>query len=111
MPAEKLTQMANIWLSCTEYVISAGLLWWISLVQMRGFYCAKISASAGKSEIWNIKSGLVPLIYLRESPSGGGHSGIILYICMTKVFSNTPTQFSGHLQNCTLNNFFLQDFV
>ena len=26
MPGEKLIQTANIWLSCTEYVISAGLL-------------------------------------------------------------------------------------
>ena len=26
-PAEKLIQAANIWLSCTKYVISAGLLW------------------------------------------------------------------------------------
>ena len=25
-PGEKLIQTANIWLSCTEYVISAGLL-------------------------------------------------------------------------------------
>ena len=32
MPGEKLIQAVNIWLSCTKYVISAGLLWWISLV-------------------------------------------------------------------------------
>ena len=35
MPGEKLIQTANIWLSCTKYVISAGLLWWISLVYRR----------------------------------------------------------------------------
>ena len=27
---EKLIQTAIIWLSCTTYVISVGLLWWIS---------------------------------------------------------------------------------
>ena len=36
MPGEKLIQTANIWLFCTEYVISAGLLWWISLVHRKG---------------------------------------------------------------------------
>ena len=35
MPGEKFIQTSNIWLSCTEYVISAGLLWWISLVYRR----------------------------------------------------------------------------
>ena len=34
MPGEKLIQTANIWLSCTKYIISAGLLWWISLVHI-----------------------------------------------------------------------------
>ena len=52
MPGEKLIQTANIWLSYTNYVISAGLLWWISLVHMRGLKTAKISARV-KIEIWN----------------------------------------------------------
>ena len=55
MPGEKLIQTANIpldiWLSCTEYVISVGLLWWISLVHKRVLKTAKISASVEKSEI------------------------------------------------------------
>ena len=50
MPGEKLIQTANIWLSCTKYAISAGLLWWISLVHRRGLLTAKISASVEKSE-------------------------------------------------------------
>ena len=50
MPGEKLIQSANIWLSCTNYVISAGLLWWISLVHRRGLQTAKILASVEKSE-------------------------------------------------------------
>ena len=50
MPGEKLIQTANIWLSCTNYVISAGLLWWISLVHRRGLKTAKTSASVEKSE-------------------------------------------------------------
>ena len=55
MPGEKLIQTANIWLSCTNYVISAGLLWWVSLVHRRGLKTAKISASVEKVkiEIWN----------------------------------------------------------
>ena len=55
MPGEKLIQTANIWLSCTKYAISAGLLWWISLEHRRGLYTAKISASVEKVkiEIWN----------------------------------------------------------
>ena len=61
MPGEKLIQTANIWLSCTNYVISAGLLWWISLVHRRGLKTAKISASVEKSENWNMESWLVPL--------------------------------------------------
>ena len=36
MPGEKLIQTANIWLSCTNYAISAGLFWWISLVLIEG---------------------------------------------------------------------------
>ena len=52
MPGEKLIQTANIWLSCTKYVISAGLLWWISLVHRRGLKTVKILAlSVEKSEI------------------------------------------------------------
>ena len=50
MPSEKLIQNANIWLYCTNYVISAGLLWWVSLVHRRGLKTAKISASVEKSE-------------------------------------------------------------
>ena len=43
MPGEKLIQAANIWLSCTKYAISAGLLWWISLVhRSRGLLFCKI---------------------------------------------------------------------
>ena len=30
MPGEKFIQTANIWHSCNDYVIFAGLLWWIS---------------------------------------------------------------------------------
>ena len=50
MPGEKLIQSANIWLSCTNYAISAGLLWWISLVHRRSLQTAKISARVEKSE-------------------------------------------------------------
>ena len=50
MPGEKLIQTANIWLSCTNYDISAGLLWWIRLVHWRGLKSAKISANVEKSE-------------------------------------------------------------
>ena len=51
MPGKKLIQGANIWFSCTEYAISAGLLYWISSVHRRGLQTAKISASVEKSEI------------------------------------------------------------
>ena len=34
MPSEKLIPTANIWLSCTNYVISAGLLWWIGNIHV-----------------------------------------------------------------------------
>ena len=27
MPSKKLIQTTNVWLSCTEYVISTGMLW------------------------------------------------------------------------------------
>ena len=36
MHGEKLIQTANIWLSCTNYVIAAGLLWWISFMNIGG---------------------------------------------------------------------------
>ena len=62
MPSEKLIQTANIQLSCTDYVISAGLLWWISLVHRKGLYTAKISASEEKSENRNMESWLEPLM-------------------------------------------------
>ena len=61
MPGEKLIQTANIWLSCTNYDISSGLLWWISLVHWRGLQTAKILASVEKSENWNMESWLGPL--------------------------------------------------
>ena len=61
MPGEKLIQTANIWLSCTKYDISAGLLWWICLVHRRGLLNAKISASVEKSENRNMGLWLVPL--------------------------------------------------
>ena len=61
MPGEKLIKTANIWLSCTNYVISAGLLWWIILVHMRGLETPKISAIVEKSENLNMESWLVPL--------------------------------------------------
>ena len=35
LPGEKLIHTANIYLSCAECVISAGLLWWISLVKLQ----------------------------------------------------------------------------
>ena len=47
MPGKKLIQTANIWLSCIYYDISAGLLWWISLVHMRGTV-SKLSESVEK---------------------------------------------------------------
>ena len=61
MPGEKLIQTANIWLSCTKYFISAGLLWWISSVHRWGLWTVKISASVKKSANWNMESWLVPL--------------------------------------------------
>ena len=67
MPGEKLIQTANSWLSCTEYVIFAGLLWWIGLVHRKGRLTAKISASVEKGEIWNMKSWSVPLDILNMS--------------------------------------------
>ena len=48
MPGEKLIQAAKIWLFCTKYDISAGLLWWITLVHRRGLFTAKISPRCGK---------------------------------------------------------------
>ena len=55
MPGEKLIRTANIWLSCTNYVISAGLLWWISPVQTRGPKLQKYQQvwKEVKIEIWN----------------------------------------------------------
>ena len=76
MPGEKLIQTVNIWLSCTKYVISAGLLWWISLVHRRGLSSANISASVEKSENLNMESWLVPLIpgdgLVRDPGNGSG---------------------------------------
>ena len=54
MLGKNLIQTANMWLPCTEYVISAGLLLWISLEHLRGLQTAKISASVEKSEIYEI---------------------------------------------------------
>ena len=54
MPGKKLIKTVNIWLSSTKYVISAGLLWWISLVHMRCLSTAKsASVEKVKIEIWN----------------------------------------------------------
>ena len=47
-PGKNLIQTANIWLSCTEYVVLVGLLWWISLIHKKGLKPAKISASGEK---------------------------------------------------------------
>ena len=66
MPQEKLIQTANIWLSCTECVISAGLLWWISLVHKRAVKLKKKKKNKyGKSESWNMKSWQAPLIWTK----------------------------------------------
>ena len=55
MPGEKLIQIANIWLSCTNYVISAGLLWWISSAHRRVSKLQKYQQvwKKVKIEIWN----------------------------------------------------------
>ena len=50
MPGEKLIQTANIWLSCTNCVISEGLLWWISLVLGGVFKLQKYQQVWKKSE-------------------------------------------------------------
>ena len=52
-----IIQTANIWLSSTEYVISAGLLWLISNYIGGVSKYAKISASMGKK--WNLKCEIV----------------------------------------------------
>ena len=49
MPGGKLIQTANIWLSFVEFVISVGMLWWISSVHRGEIKTAKISASVEKS--------------------------------------------------------------
>ena len=58
MPGEKLIQSANIWLSCTNYVISAELLWWIRLIstQEGSLNCKNIS-KCGKR--WKLKYRIV----------------------------------------------------
>ena len=45
---KKLIQTANIWLSCTKYVISAGLLYWISLVYIGGVSKLQNISKCGK---------------------------------------------------------------
>ena len=56
MPGE-LQITANTWFSCTKYVISAGLLWWISLEAYIGGV-SKLQKyqqvwKKEKNEIWN----------------------------------------------------------
>ena len=55
MPGKKLIQTANIWLSWTNYVISAGVLWCISLVHRRVSKLQKYQQvwKKVKIEIWN----------------------------------------------------------
>ena len=67
MPSEKLIKSANIWLSWTKYVISAGLLRWMSLIHRRGLWTAKISPNVEKSKIWNMESWLVPFNTVQHS--------------------------------------------
>ena len=47
MPGEKLIQTANIGLSCTNYVISAGLHWWISSVHIE-----RVSKLQKYQQVW-----------------------------------------------------------
>ena len=64
MSGKKLIQTTNIWPPFTNYVFSAGLLWYTVLGSAQDGYLkyTKIWASVEKSEIWNIKSWLVSLI-------------------------------------------------
>ena len=60
---KKMFQTANIWLFFIKYVISAGLLWWISWYIGEVSDYSKISASVevNESDRKFIKSCLVPL--------------------------------------------------
>ena len=95
MPGEKLIQSANIWLSCTNYAISAGLLWWIILVHRRGLQTAKISASVEKSENWNMESWLVPLMVT----FGEKNITYTLYLHVWRWFDVTYWCLSNQLSN------------
>ena len=57
MPGEKLIQSANIWLFCTNYVISEGLLWWIKFSTQKGSQNCKNISKGGKK--WKLKYGIV----------------------------------------------------
>ena len=53
MPGEKLIKTANIWLSCTDYGISAGLQWMDKFSTQEGFLNCKNMSKWGKK--WNLK--------------------------------------------------------
>ena len=57
MPGGKLIHTANIWLPCTEYVISAGLLWWIGLSVIGGF--SKVQKYQQVWKKWNLENEIV----------------------------------------------------
>ena len=50
--------LGHIWLTCTKYDFSAGLLWWISLVHRRGLSTAKNISKRGKKK-WKLKYRIV----------------------------------------------------
>ena len=64
MPGKELIQAAHIWLSCTEYVISAWLLWWISLVHRRGLQLQWYQ-QCGKSDY--LKYEIVAIIIIMDA--------------------------------------------
>ena len=51
MSGEKLIQAAKIWLPCTKYVVSAGLLWYISEYMVEISNYEKMSASVEKCNL------------------------------------------------------------
>ena len=57
MPGKKLIKTANISLSFTKYVISAGLLWWISLVYIE---VSKLQKYQQVCKKWNLNIELWP---------------------------------------------------
>ena len=62
MLGKKLIQSANIWLPCTNYVFSAGLLWYISKGIAGVSKYAKIWTSVEKK--WNFKYEIMASTFL-----------------------------------------------